>query len=267
MTTATLPLPQPHHSASVAWLTGGAILAATAITFGVLNVVGLLAYQKLHFATALPATIRSVDINNDAGHVHVFTATSGSYRIEGNGVRGLSKPTHHEQVANGRLVASAECRNLFSGTCDMNLDVYVPAGVAVHVRASGGGITLTGAVGNVDASSSGGGVTVDGARGGDVRLHSSGGSVNATGLAASTVDASSSGGHVELAFDTAPNNVHATSSGGHVTVTLPHTSDLYRVSVSSSGGSTHDNVRTDPTSDRTIDAHSSGGGVTVQYPQ
>jgi hypothetical protein len=50
-----------------------------------------------------------------------------------------------------------------------------------------------------------------------------------------------------------------------VTVEVPDGPTTYRVDASSTGGSAHTLVRTDPTSDHLITARSSGGGVTVRY--
>jgi hypothetical protein len=71
---------------------------------------------------------------------------------------------------------------------------------------------------------------------------------------------------VRLSFSAAAPQVTAHSSGGGVPVEVPTDSTSYRVSAKSSGGQPKVEVRTDPDSPNTIDARSSGGGVTVRYP-
>jgi hypothetical protein len=235
-----------------------------AIAYTTITVVSLFAFARHQFTRTIPETVRSIEVHNSAGSVHVIVGERADVVVEGKGVRGLSHPTHHEAVAAGRLSVDAHCGASFLSLCTMNLTLHVPPGVPVTLRSSGGGITVDGATAFVDASSSGGGVHVNGASG-ELRLDSSGGGVTATGLRSSAVTASSSGGGVHLTFAASPTNVHASSSGGGVTIDLPHNSDAYKVDAGSSGGGTHVDVRTDPDGDRTIYAHSSGGSVHVQY--
>jgi hypothetical protein len=48
---------------------------------------------------------------------------------------------------------------------------------------------------------------------------------------------------------------------------VPDNPVTYQVDVGSSGGGTRTDIRTDPDSTHRIAAHSSGGGVTVRYPE
>jgi hypothetical protein len=266
MTTTIAPsiATRPSRGTRRAWFVAGTILAVAAIGVGTANVVGGFAFARVHFTRSLHGPIRTIDVSNGAGHVNITTGANRVASIVGRGVRGLAVPEHHESLVGGRLVVRASCPTLnVGGGCSMHLTIRVPAGVPMHVRASGGGITITGTDATIDASSSGGGVHVDGARGA-LHLSSSGGSVTATDVHSSTVEASSSGGGVRLEFAVPPVLVHASSSGGGVHVSLPDTLDTYRVDAGSSGGK-NVVIRQDPTSNRLIYAHSSGGGVTVEY--
>jgi hypothetical protein len=265
-TTTAYPASRTMRSSRgrTAWTVTGTVLALAAIAYTTINVVSAFAFARHTFTRTFSGEVRDVNISNDAGSVHLETGPSGRVEVAGKGVQGITKPSHHETLRNGHLDVGARCGISLSSICSMNLTITVPAGTPITVHASGGGITIDDARGPVDADSSGGGVRVHGARS-TLRLRSSGGGITANDVRSTTVDASSSGGGVKLFFVTPPENVHASSSGGGVTVVLPNTGDAYRLDVSSSGGGTHRDVRSDPASDRVIDAHSSGGGVTVRY--
>jgi hypothetical protein len=119
--------------------------------------------------------------------------------------------------------------------------------------------------GFLDLESDGGSVEVRGGESDSVRLDSGGGSIEVTGLSAASIEANADGGGVLLDLAGAPISVIASSNGGDVEIVLPDTTDAYRVDVTSNGGSTSADVRTDPASDRTITASSNGGDVVVRY--
>jgi hypothetical protein len=252
------------HGARTAWTVAGAVLAVAAIAYATINVVSAFAFARHSFTRTFSADVRDVDISNSAGSVHVQPSRADRVVVSGKGVKGLTKPSHHETLRDGRLDVGANCPISLSSICTMNFTISVPNGTPVVAHASGGGITIDDATGAVDADASGGGVHVRGARG-PLRLDSSGGGVTAEDVRSADVTVSSSGGGVKLFFLTPPTNVHVSSSGGGVTIVLPDTADTYSLDVSSSGGGTHRDVRSDPASNRVIAAHSSGGGVTVRY--
>jgi hypothetical protein len=268
MTTTTtsygVRAPQRSRRARTAWTALGATLAVLAIAYATINLVSAFAFARHSFTRTFAGEVHDVDVSNGAGSVHLEAGAADRVEVLGKGVKGLTKPSHHETLRDGHLEAGAKCPVSVTSICSMNLTITVPSGTPMRVHASGGGITIDDATGPVDADASGGGVTVNRAEG-TLRLHSSGGGVTANDVRSTDVRASSSGGGVTLVFTTPPQNVHVSSSGGGVTVVLPNTSDSYRLDVSSSGGGTHRYVRSDPASNRVIDAHSSGGGVTVRY--
>jgi hypothetical protein len=254
----------------IAWITAGALFAFASLGWGTYNAVSLLAYDryKFHetFTTTEAAAIEKIQVDNPAGSVHVIgTDSKGSIVIDGDVLRGLSKPTHSEQIKGSTLEVESSC-HAASSFCNVDYTLRVPRDIALHIRASGGGVRTFGIDGVQDIASSGGGVNVEGASS-TLKLDSSGGGVTATGIVSSIVEASSSGGGVRLEFERSPTHVQVSSSGGGVTVQVPDNAVPYRVDIGSTGGGTRTDVRTDPDSTRRIVAHSSGGGVTVRYPE
>ncbi len=259
------PPPPPRPGVRRAWIVAGSIMAVAALGWGTLNVISLLAYERIDRQVVFDGPIRVIEVRGSGGSVQLSPSADDRVVVDVREWRGLSSPDTSEAVEGDRLVLSADCSSFINAYCRVRYAVTVPAGVDVQVRSSGGGISARGLDGDLDLSSSGGGVRVEGASG-RLRLDSSGGGVTAVALTSAQVDASSSGGAVRVSFAQPPLSVAVDSSGGGVTVEVPDTPDAYRVDASSSGGSTHNGLRVDPTSDRTIRARSSGGSVTLRYP-
>jgi putative adhesin len=252
-----------------AWILAGSIFVLASVGWGTFQIVNALAYDKKQFRESFGVTttsaVRSLDIDNAAGSVKVIASDRNDIVIDGEVLRSLAKPTHHERVNGDVLEIGATCNSL-GGFCSVDYDIQVPRDVDVRVRASGGGVRVSNVTGDLDLRSSGGGVRVEGATG-TLFLRSSGGGITAIGLQSTVVDASSSGGGVGLEFLEEPVNVSATSSGGGVTVVIPNTRATYNIKASSSAGSVSRDVRSDPESSRRIHVSSSGGGVTLRYPE
>jgi DUF4097 and DUF4098 domain-containing protein YvlB len=140
----------------------------------------------------------------------------------------------------------------------------VPSGVSVVAHSSHGEIEVVGLTGGVTATTSSGDILVR-QTAGPMLLRTSHGDIEATELAGGDVDANTSSGHIRLALVVPAETLRLRSSHGDIDVTVPDTDDEYRLDLSSSHGDVDGAVRNDPTSDRTITAHTSSGHVTVSY--
>jgi hypothetical protein len=210
--------------------------------------------------------IRSLEID-DASDVRLTNAPAGSpLQVRTRVTEGLTSPSRAvERRPGGTLELSSSCSFVFGDSCEVDYEIAVPAGTAVRVDASGGDVVaedLSSTV-SIRLDASGGDISAVDVSTPELRLSSSGGDVDASGVRAGAVDADSSGGDVSLSLRTAPDRLEAASSGGDVELVLPD--ETYRIDASSSGGDVDDrDVRTDPSSPRTIRARSSGGDVTIE---
>jgi hypothetical protein len=254
-----------NRKISRAWLIGGSFFSVILLAFGVMQGVGSLAHQRHHDHTVVTSPVHSADISSGGGSVAVVGTAGPNVIIDAEVSEGLFAATNHVAVQGDRLVLHSSCPPMFNPFCKVSYTVHMPRSLPLRIRTDGGGIHVDGVGGDLDLASSGGGIHVTGSHG-RLLLRSSGGGISATDTRSLTVDARSSGGGVRLAFSRPPEQVAASSSGGGVTIQLPNTLDTYRVDIGSSGGSSRNEVRTDPTSTRLIYARSSGGGVRVQYP-
>jgi hypothetical protein len=258
------PRAPADRPARPAWLVLGAIASVVAIAYGSFSAVALLAWDRHTVHRTFSGPVERVEVDADAGGVRIVTGPADAATVDLRILRGLTEPDHRASLVDGVLRVHDGCPGLLSSFCDVRATITAPAGVSVVVRASGGGVRIRGVEGSVDVDASGGGVEVDGAAG-TLRLRSSGGGITGRDLRSGRVDASSSGGGVHLDLASVPTQVTGRSSGGGVSVLVPPGATAYRVDARSSGGGTRNDVHTDPSSDRTIDVDSSGGGVSVGY--
>lgn len=262
--TAARP-PDPSGSRA-AWIALGSLFAVAALAYGVFSIVQLLAFARTSTQETFTEQVASIDIRNGSGKTRIVATEGDEVIVEAKITHGLQKPSNDAHVDGDQLVVRSSCPT-FEQWCNVSYTIHVPADVDVTVRGSGGGVTVEGIEGALDASSSGGGLRVVDVSG-PLRLRASGGGITADRVRSEVLDANSSGGGVRVTFTEPPRDVDVHSSGGGVTVVLPEAGSGYNIRASSSGGSVRtDEVHHDPASDRIIQVSSSGGGVTVRHPQ
>ena len=87
-----------------------------------------------------------------------------------------------------------------------------------------------------------------------------------SGLRSSDVEATTDQGGVALRFDAEPQRVVADSDQGNVEVVVPQGEAFYRLDTDTDQGRVVRDIRTDPTSDRSITASTDQGDVILRYP-
>lgn len=146
----------------------------------------------------------------------------------------------------GTLVLEGRCDEGWFDECSVGFDVVVPADLGVDVETDNGRIDLDGLAGTVAAETDNG-------------------SIAATALQAPTVRADSDNGRIELRFSETPDDVTATSDNGSIAVRFPDDGGSHDVTTKTDNGSVTVDVRTDPTSDRSIAVETDNGSIEVAY--
>lgn len=249
------------------WRIAGSVIAALMIAYGTASAVGALAHDTWSDRRVIDTRVSVVDVANSTGGAITVVGDddADSVTIDMTVSRGLQTPRHTEEVEGNRLVVRNGCGWFANVFCQIDYLIHVPPGVSLIARADGGSVEVSNLKGFLDLSSDGGSLVVRGGEGESVRLDTDGGNVEVTGLAAGSIEARSDGGTVRLDLAGPPRAVVASSDGGDVEIVLPETPDAYRLDLSSDGGTTSGEVRTDPSSDRSITGSSDGGDVTVRY--
>lgn len=262
------PAPAPARSSGpgrTLLLAVGGLVAAVAIAQGTLALVSLWFRTSDTAPLALGGgRITDVRIDVDAGTVRLTPGEAvAGQRTERYG---FLRPRVDVERDGGALMVTGRCaRAWVTGSwCSTAVTLTVPADVRVTVRTGAGDVHLGAVRGEVVVTSGAGDVTLTDTAG-PVTVESGAGDVRATGLTGAVVHAQSGAGRVSLDFGTPPADVRAESGAGSVTVVLPAGETAYRVDADSGAGSRTVDVRTSPTADAQVYAHSGAGDVTVRY--
>jgi hypothetical protein len=246
----------------VLWIVIGSMFTVITIGFGTAQAVAGLAHEERDERAVVEGAVRVLEVEAAGSITVIGTHARDRVTIDEHVSDGLQRPDRSIRKEGDRLVVRGQCGHFLGTWCSDDFVIRVPRGV--RVVANGDGIDVRGTRGGVDLTSHGGTIEVRDVRG-PVRLSSHGGGIDARGLRARRVEATDYGGSIDLVFAVPPVRVDASSHGGDVMVAVPDGAVSYRVDTSSGGGSESTGVRTDPDSDRVIEAGSYGGDVTVRY--
>lgn len=202
--------------------------------------------QRVETETIPADGVTALALVTDNGAIDVTGADVDEIRIEttfrehdrGDGASAVS-------VEGARLQIEGSCDSSWYEQCSVSYRIVLPAAMAVTLDTDNGRIDLFDLGGRIDA-------------------YSDNGAIDAARLAAPEVHAESDNGHVALAFSAAPDSVEARSDNGRVDVTVPASAAAYAVEAASDNGDVDVSVTTDPASERTIDASSDNGAVTIR---
>jgi hypothetical protein len=247
-----------------AWLAVGSVVTVAALVWGSFSIVGLLAHEEVTERAAFdPAGIERIDMSNDNGSIEVQADDVAEITLVAEIDHGLRRTGHRADVQGSTLVVRGSCPH-WSTWCEVDYRLVVPADLDVVADMDNGRITLRDLAGDVEVRGDNGPIELDRITG-DVRARTSNGSVDGTGLRSDRATARSSNGRVTLSFARPPTSVQADTSNGPVEVVVPDGPETYHVRADTDHGATDVDVRTDPGSDRSIDAETSNGSVTVRY--
>jgi hypothetical protein len=263
----TPPTRRERRGPRLLWRIAGTLVTLFLLGMALLQLVGLLAYNVRDVNHRVDAAgIDRLDLDIDSGSVEVIGVEATTISLTGTIRSGLVQSTHREGVQGAAYVVTGECPDgPASNHCDTEYRIEVPQDLAVHVRVGDGSVTLRDLRGEVDASTSNSVVRAEGLSGA-IRLHTSNDEIVATGISSPRSVFETSNDRVRAEFDAAPSSVEVVTSNDRVEVVVPDTPSPYAVRVRTSNGSQRIDVRTDPSSDRTIDVRTSNDDVSVSYP-
>ncbi|MHB1138118.1 MAG: DUF4097 family beta strand repeat-containing protein [Microthrixaceae bacterium] len=249
------------------WRIGGSVLTVGVLAMALLNLLGLLAFHRDPVELEFDAEhLTTLDVGIESGRLEIVGVESPTVRVEGTVTSGLVGTRHSERVVDDRLLLRSSCPGgPASSWCEVDYRVEVPADLTVRVDADNSRVEVRDLRGVVDVRTSNNRIEAESLTG-DVSLTTSNDDVVATGLASSRARITSSNARVRAEFTESPDQVDIRSSNDDVDVVLPDTPDAYSVDVSTSNGNQRVDVRTDPTSERTVVVDTSNGDVRVVYP-
>ncbi|MFB9201725.1 DUF4097 family beta strand repeat-containing protein [Nonomuraea spiralis] len=212
--------------------------------------------EEVPAVQTFPFTGNQLKITSSLGGLRVLPGTSPAVEVE-RWTRGKASASPSWSLRDGVLRLSAECTLVF-GDCGARYHVKVPSGVRLVID-SPDGVILDGLTQDVDVSS-GDRIQVKNASG-KLRLLSDSGGIEGDGLKSPSVRGRTLDGSISLAFTAPPTTLDLKSREGGVTARVPKES--YQVTVKSADGSSHSDIESTKSSNRTILVRSTYGNVRV----
>jgi DUF4097 and DUF4098 domain-containing protein YvlB len=240
---------------SVALILGGLYWALTGLTEGTKS--GQESY---------PVQGDTLLVKGGSAEIEIRPGDGSQVKVERQFERNVFGHEPKEKYNEGKLELKDSGCGFLSFGCKTSYVLTVPKDVKLTVESSSGDVTLSGMPDGATLKTSSGDIELHDT-GGPLWLESSSGDLQADGLTATEVTTKSSSGSVDLNFAVAPTAVNAEASSGDVSIQIPAGSESYKVETDTSSGDQTTEVKTDPTSTRTIKADTSSGDVTVQYNQ
>jgi DUF4097 and DUF4098 domain-containing protein YvlB len=253
----------PMTPARIAALAIGVPVCLALTGFGGLSLVAQIGQGQFPVHEVVPVSGGQVSAHLGGGDVLIRQDGTRQATLTGTAHYSLWHPAFTVQRTAGAVTFGYNCRTAI-GNCSLDSTLSVPARTAVSVSTEGGNATITGTTGAVTVSSGGGDLAASHTAG-NLTLSTDGGNISGTALTAARVTANTSGGDIQIEFASVPQDVTVHTDGGSVTIIVPRGATEYKLSAHSDGGTVTDNtVPTNPNSQNTITASSSGGDVTIR---
>jgi hypothetical protein len=211
------------------------------------------------------APVRLV-VHIDAGDLSVTAGRAGQVSEQRQLTWQAQRPVVTQTLAHGTLTITARCPAVLQRTCDADVELSVPPGMAVQAEVLSGDVAVSGLRGGVRASADTGDIRLTRLAGG-VLARSDNGDIIGEELASGQVGAVAGAGDISLAFTGVPVAVTAASSAGDVSIEVPRRDGSYRVQARTAKGDRSVSVQQDPRSSHAVSATSVTGDVAVAYSQ
>lgn len=243
------------------WALGiGVPVAIALIAYGGMQFVSLAGQDSFRVQTAISPSGGKVSVSVGNGNVNVMPSRDGQAHLNGVVNYSIVRPSvHWVTTPTGTVLDGPSC--IWTGNCGANLDLAVPAGVAVKASSGSGDVAARDMGGALDLYSGSGDVSLERASG-PLVLGTGSGDITGRDLSAPSVRANDGSGDVNLSFSRPPAEVNVSASSGDVRVALPADVSYDVQATSSSGGSTV-GVPTNPSSRHVIRVTSGSGDVYV----
>jgi len=258
----------------------GTPLALLAIGWTALTAVAYAGLGSYRVNVAVPVAGRTATMSMDNGDINVGPGPAGQLRVHGTLRYSLLKPyVSWRRTASG-VAFRSRCRAP-AGICLLDFAVTLPAVGRSAVSDASGDLTASGLAGTVTLNDGSGNITATRISGaptvsdgsGDIVVTSlsasralimdDSGDITASGVSASSLTATDQSGDITVTFTKVPDRVRISDASGDVTLVLPPGPATYRVSASTSSGSTSVSVPRTLTSPHLVSVTSQSGDISI----
>ncbi len=230
------------------WRIGGGAFVAVLVAGGTLAAITQFFVRDEHTTRNFADPMTTLRVSTDTGSITVHRASAGApARVTGDRHTAFRPTRASYRVVGTELVVDTGCEGFwpFNDPCHVDVDVAVPAGVAVDLRSATGDLAVEGVAAEVTA-------------------HSTDGDIRLTGVTADAVTARTATGSLDLGFAGAPGRVLAASATGSVTITVPDDGTRYRLQIDNRTGRSEVSAPEDPASPHTLTVAAPYGNVTIR---
>ena len=250
------------------WIAVAAVTAFVVVVPVGVQVWGRLIRQSHTDRVFYRHPIKALEIDSPDATVRVESGPAGQVSVRRTLTWSLSRANVRQTWDGDTLRIDVTCRRaeLYSSLeCGTDLDLRVPADVAVRASVASGSIEVNNIVGGLHLRTTAGVVRMTGVSGG-IWARSGSGTITGEALTAPNVDAGVTSGAIQLRFAGSPEQVTAAATSGSVSVGVPP-GFRYRVGGTTSSGSRHvEPALVDAGSSRAITLTTRSGPVSLGYP-
>jgi hypothetical protein len=258
----------------------GVPLALLVIGWTALTAVAFTGLGSSRVNLAVPVHGRTAAVSVDEGDITAGPGPAGEVRVHGTLHYSIARPKLHWQRSRSTIALHARCQ-LPTGICSFAYAVTVPPVARSRVSTGSGNLTASGLAGtitlgadsgdvkatrisgNVTISDHSGGITVTSLAGARALITNDSGDITGQAVSSQILTAQNQSGNIRVVFTKVPQRVQISDSSGDITLVLPPGPTTYRVSASTSSGSTSINVPQSLTSPHVISATDRSGNITI----
>ena len=258
----------------------GVPLALLVIGWTALTAVAFTGLGSSRVNLAVPVHGRTAAVSVDEGDITAGPGPAGEVRVHGTLHYSIARPKLHWQRSRSTIALHARCQ-LPTGICSFDYAVTVPRVARSRVSTGSGNLTASGLAGtitlgadsgdvkatrisgNVTISDHSGGITVTSLAGARALITNDSGDITGQAVSSQILTAQNQSGNIRVVFTKVPQRVQISDSSGDITLVLPPGPTTYRVSASTSSGSTSINVPQSLTSPHVISATDRSGNITI----
>ena len=227
-----------------------------------------LLHQTRSEEVMLDHPITALELHAPSATVALIPGPPGVVRVRSTLSWTLDEPRTVTSWRSDTLTIDAGCHETATLTgldCSADLEVQVPAQVAVRASVDSGDLTAQQLSGPLHLQATSGALTLTGTRG---RLWARVGSglIEATSLGSTSVDVGTRSGSIDLTFAGAPDRIEAAVASGSLVIVVPSGSRYRVTSSTGSGGTDVDPRLEDANSPRIIDVSAVSGAVNIGLP-
>lgn len=259
----------------------GTPLALLVIGYTALTAVAWAGLGSYRVNLATPVAGRAAAVHVNTGDLTIKQGPTGQVRVRGTIRYSLARPEIRWRSSASTITIHSRCQ-VPAGLCLLDYTATVPAGRPVVSDGSGdltasgvagrftlndgsGSITATRISGTPTISDASGDITVTSLSGSRAVITDQSGSISVSGVSSRQLSVSDQLGDISVVFTKVPDRVQVTDSAGSIALVLPPGPTAYRVSASTSSGSTAIDVPRSQASPHLISVTDQSGDISISH--